>query len=323
MLPSASIVIEWETSLETPQERVIATLSELARQLRLLTPRFDRPAETIISACAANGCETDIRSVLTHASEGAEWPGVLCLAISTKPLDYYQKKNFGALFANNDVIVFLDADVIPEAGWLESLLACFTDYRKAVVMGRTHLDTRTLYERAVALSWIFVTRSADNVPRVTENLISNNIAFRRALFARLPFPDAPTWRSQCSDLGATLQAVGIRLYEQPAARASHPAHPGCRAFVTRAVTAGVDRHFSHRRGTGAGVGRCAQQWREDMRSVRRRISERRGTLSAVALDIAAAYALGLTYYSIKAVSYLACTLGVQVPGRKGSPSLQE
>lgn len=52
-------------------------------------------------------------------------------------------------------VVLPDSGLIPKPGWLKNLLVAFSDYRKPAVVGRTHMETRTLYERAEALFWAF------------------------------------------------------------------------------------------------------------------------------------------------------------------------
>jgi hypothetical protein len=183
-----------------------------------------------------------------------------------------------------------------------------------VVAGRTHLETRTLYERGVALSWIFDARIPVPALRRTRRLVSNNIAFRRALFAQLPFPNRPTFRGQCSELGRMLASAGVVIYEHSGARASHPAHHGLRAFVTRALNAGADQCFYDDQARRATATRCLSQWREDVMKVSARIAERRAAIHANAADRLVARLLGIAYYSIKAAGYLSAnaTSGRQV-----------
>ena len=204
-LPAPSIIIEWETGLECAGGRVHACLGALAGQLAELGPRFAAPAQTIISHHPAQVPEAVIREAVARAA--GVWPGILRIVASPgpRPLHYYQKKNFGFGFATGDVVIFLDSDVNPEPGWLRSLLEPFNDYRKAVVVGHTHLVARTFYERAMALCWIFDTRIQEDRVEPHHRLLSNNNAFRRAVFARFPFQDLPTYRVSCGELSKSLR----------------------------------------------------------------------------------------------------------------------
>jgi hypothetical protein len=315
VLPSPAIIIEWETGLDCSRERVTATMAAVAHQLRDLAPRFAVPPETIVCFDTAQAREEDIRTVLADGSGvrsgvrsgGLDWPGVLRVIAVPEPLDYYQKKNFGFGVSTNPIVIFLDSDVIPEPDWLGQLLEAFLDFRNAVVAGRTHLETRTLYERGVALSWIFDARVPTPALRRTRRLVSNNIAFRRALFAQLPFPNRPTFRGQCSELGRMLASAGVVIYEHSGARASHPAHHGIHAFFARALNAGADQCFYDEQFGRATVARCLGQWREDVAKVSTRIAERRAAIRANAADLLVARLLGFAYYSIKAAGYLSAT----------------
>lgn len=308
-LPAPSIIIEWETGLECAGGRVHACLGALAGQLAELGPRFAAPAQTIISHHPAQVPEAVIREAVARAA--GVWPGILRIVASPgpRPLHYYQKKNFGFGFATGDVVIFLDSDVIPEPGWLRSLLEPFNDYRKAVVVGHTHLVARTFYERAMALCWIFDTRIQEDRVEPHHRLLSNNNAFRRAVFARFPFQDLPTYRVSCGELSKSLRRAGIVLYRQSAARASHPAPPGPGGFLAVAFHAGRDQRYMDGLDRQTGPWRFAQQWRLDLTHVGQRIAARRGDLQAGALEVAAARLLGLLYYTLKAASYLAAPDG--------------
>src|SRR6185437_10361673 len=104
------------------------------------------------------------------------------------PLDYYEKKNFGFAMACGEIVVFVDSDLAPEPDWLEAITRPFADPSRSVVIGLTHFECGSLYERAMALFWIFEARCGESLVRPTHRLVSNNVAFRRALFAALPFP---------------------------------------------------------------------------------------------------------------------------------------
>ena len=228
---------------------------------------------------------------------------MLHVAAAPEGLDYYEKKNYGFRFSTNEIAVFLDSDLLTEAAWLRTLVGEFSDFRRSVVVGRTHFETRTLYERAVALFWIFDTRDPSTAVRRTDRFVSNNVAFRRALFAHLPFPVRPTYRGQCSELAGMLAERRITVYEQPAARACHPAPAGARAFISRALHAGEDQLFYDRLSGHAGLGDCVRQWRTDLDNVGKRIRRRAPEIGAGWMSVALARVLGLAYYSIKAAAY--------------------
>jgi hypothetical protein len=283
-----SIVIEWETVLEGKVSRGAACLASVREQVAQMAS-----CETVVCFDPAEATEASVRFAL-----GAEWPGTLIVEPVPSHLDYYQKKNHGFALTRGEIVVFLDSDLVPERDWLRSLVDAFEDYRVSLVVGRTHLDTSTLYERAVAMFWIFDAR--DQAPlRPTRRLVSNNVAVRRALFTHFPFPDRPTFRGQCSELASILTARRITMYEQPAARASHPAPEGARRFLSRAWHAGRDHVFYDALDGIAGAGQVIRNWRTDLRHVRERIAVRAPLIGARAADVAAAFLLGLVYYTVK------------------------
>lgn len=295
-LRSVSIVIEWETGAECGGGRAERCLAELNRQMWELNDRFDAPPELILVLDPGADAPT--------AAAGLAWPGRFEIAAPSRILDYYSKKNFGFSRSTNDLAVFVDSDLAPEPGWLEALAAPFADAAKSVVVGRTHFETGTLYERAVALFWIFDARMEEALVRPTRRLVSNNIAFRRPLFAALPFPERSTYRGQCSELGARLADLRVTLWEATAARAAHPAPDGPANFIRRAFSAGRDACAYHAIERAVGLGDLGAEWRRDLGSVSRRIVERSPLIGASGIDKAAAAALGTVYYTIKAAGFL-------------------
>jgi glycosyltransferase involved in cell wall biosynthesis len=287
---TVSIVVEWETVLEGKHARGAACLASLRTQVA--------SAETVICFDPVEASEESVRAAI-----GADWPGTLIVAPVPSSLDYYGKKNHGFTLTTGDIVVFLDSDLIPESDWLRNLIEPFTDFRKSLVVGRTHLETSAMYERAVALFWIFDARDESPL-RPTARLVSNNVAFRRALFKHFPFPDRPTFRGQCSELASILESRGITMYEEPSARASHPAPDGVRRFLSRAFHAGRDHAFYDALAGNASIAQSLRNWRTDRRHVRERIALRAPLIRANRADRAAARMLGHIYYATKALGAL-------------------
>lgn len=293
--PEASVVVEWETALEGKATRGAACLGSLRAQLAELGL-----CETVVCFDPHEADEASVRAAI-----GPDWPGELTVAAVPAGLDYYGKKNHGFTLTSGEVVVFLDSDLVPEPGWLRALAGSLADFRVSCVLGRTHLETSTAYERAVALFWIFDERDESAELRRTRRFVSNNFAVRRALFAHLRFPERPTFRGQCSEFGAMLEARRVPMHEQPAARAAHPPPEGARRFVARAVHAGSDQaYYDALRGT-ANLGQCVRNWQTDMRSVRSRVAHRAPRIGARRGDVIAAHVLGLAYYATKAARYAA------------------
>jgi len=292
--PSVSIVLEWETVLAAGSRRGARCLVAMSREMgdygdnAEMIICFDRKESTRQSVVdAAN--EADLNCEIVDVPDG---------------LDYYGKKNFGFTRTKGEIVVFLDSDLIPEPGWLANLIEPFSDFRKSVVVGRTHLDTATPYDRAVALFWIFDTRDPSTSIRPTKRLVSNSVAFRRSVFAHFQFPKRPTFRGPCSELALTLEARGIPMFEQTAARASHPAPSGARQFLSRAFHAGSDQRFYDALDGNSSVVRCLRQWRIDLRHAAERIARRRSDIDAGWSSVASARILGFLYYSTKALGYV-------------------
>jgi hypothetical protein len=294
--PTVSIVLEWETGAESGGARAAECLGAIGRQMG--APRGGEREPELILVCDPGEGEA-ARAV----AAGQELEGRCRVAEAPARLDYYAKKNFGFRLSRGEIVVFLDSDLAPEPGWLGALIAPFADPARNVVVGRTHFETRGLYERAMALFWIFDTRCPDDLVRPTRRLVSNNIAFRRALFAALPYPDRPTYRGQCSELGAKLGGLGISMFEATAARTAHPAPRGPAGFVRRAFRAGQDAcAYRALEGPVRAVDWLAE-WRNDLATARARRIERAPQIGAGPAARGAAALLGALYYSIKGAGY--------------------
>src|SRR6185295_6738629 len=186
---------------------------------------FDRsaiPRETIEAAIAECGADGPFE-LRFHAVEGS---------------DYYGQKNEGAQTASRDYVLFLDSDVVPESGWLRTLLGSVRP-GVDVVAGSTYIEADTFSGRAFSLFWFFPLRGPSNGLQQTRHFFANNVLIKRDLFLAHKFPDLPLYRGQCTILSAKLLRSGVKLYLQTDARVAHPP-PSRKTFVHRALCEGYD-----------------------------------------------------------------------------------
>jgi Glycosyl transferase family 2 len=223
--------------------------------------------------------------------------------IPTPGLAYYQLKNEGARRTHGSIIVFVDSDVIPEAGWLRQLLRSFTDPGIDVVAGNTYIEYNGLYSKAMALGWMmFPARSSDGWPSPNSWFFANNVAFRRSIFEQHPFPDdTMQFRGQCYRLAQRLQAHGIEIYMHPSARAAHPAPRGIGHFIRTAICEGHDRFQFPRM---AGVFEAltfraiARRFRSDLRQAWRGVGRRRREVGVAVASLPVALAVVTSFYTL-------------------------
>ncbi len=248
-MEKVSIVIEWENVLLAEMDRCRRMLRELRRQiLELNSPVSARVKFEIIVAFNREVVPASVVANELAAIFQADDPDVSWRATPAAGLNYYDLKNFGAQQAGGDIILFLDSDVIPEAGWLKNLLATFDDPAVDVVGGNTFLDLSGFLGRAMAPFWFFPLRATESVLTETDLFLANNLAFRRSVAARFPFPKMPpgATRGSCVQLACDLRREGIKLYRHLGAQVSHPPPNGWHHFLIRGVAAGRDDLLNRR-----------------------------------------------------------------------------
>ena len=156
-----SIVIEWENARLSEAQRSLRMLNELARQLDIEVQETSREIEILVLHNSGVVEREAIEALICEVRPLDAWPTQVRRLASGGRL-YYEQKNFGAANSVGDIVLFLDSDVVPEPGWLHSILATFADFEVSVVSGSTYVEPGSFYERAVALFWLFPLRSASN-----------------------------------------------------------------------------------------------------------------------------------------------------------------
>jgi hypothetical protein len=300
---AVSVVIEWENAKLSDLGRAERMLAQLGTQMAEVAGKRGLSAELIVlydsdaidPAVPSTAIETQI--------DRAAWPGPIEL-VPAPGQRYYDQKNKGAALASGEIVIFLDSDVVPDAGWLEGLLAALDDPEVGIVGGETYHATDTLHDKLFAAFWTFPTRRPSRGLYRCKNFYANNFAVRRELFLAHPFPGAPAYRGQCADLARSLMRQGIAIHRQGASRVSHPPPEGARHFVVRALCQGHDTVFWKRQRPfgplfdanpiGSLVRFVRQLW-----EVLVRVATRARTVGLGPLGIVAAIGMGFAFYALK------------------------
>jgi hypothetical protein len=310
MARGVSIVVEWAnlSSIELAEAR--ARLQVLKGEIC----RYAGAVELLFAFPADSDTESQVRGLVDELELYGER---LRLGLAPSPrAGYYELKNHGAQRASEEILVFVDCDVFVEPGWLEALVAPFSDPRVEIVCGATHLGPlESTWSRLVALCWIYSLRSADDAVSPVRRFWSHNVAFRRALFVQNPFPDDQRYRGADATLADSLLARGVQIWQAGGARTVHPPPSGTRPFLVRAAHAGADYALgSVLRGERPGL-------RSSLRSVQgglgRAVKTTLRCHGQVGLGVAGAVAalgLGTAYWGMAWLSYLRAAVRLRARG---------
>ena len=129
-------------------------------------------------------------------------------------------KDLGVAQASAELVAVIDADCLPEPGWLRIVTEVLRRRPEvSAVSGRTHYGCETSYQRALSL----VDRSFDDLGEAsfTTQVSTNAALYRRSLLTQFPYPHAVTpFHSAVLRMHAMSRA-GIRLFFEPAAVVRH------------------------------------------------------------------------------------------------------
>lgn len=244
-----SLIIEWENAqLLEMEDRPRRMLQSLKAQLRccrdLRRPVFaalEWPVEVMVVFDSDEIDRSSLEAFVQRTLE-PEALGVHLRMVGEPDLTYYVAKNRGAELATGSRLLYLDSDVIPEAGWLESLIEAHFAPGVDLVGGVATIQPDSLYRRAMSAFWFFEVPVADGAVRRVPRIQANNFLCTRELLLRHPFPPVPgTSRGSCGRLWRELGAAGIAIHRTSSARLDHPPPSGPGHFAIRALGGGRDR----------------------------------------------------------------------------------
>lgn len=296
-----SVVLELDNLRLAPRSRLGQLLDRLRGEFADCAAELADPVELIVCCDSQAGDPAALAPALAGILPGR----LRCRFLRLHALDYYQTKNAGAATASGELLLFVDGDVLPEPGWLRAMLGPFRRAEVEVVTGCAYVAPLTLYRRAFALFWFYGLRPPADVLEPTRHFYANNIAFRRALFARHPYPDCrPRFRGHCAELAAALCTAGAGMYRQCAARVDHPPPNGWRHLLRRALCEGHDeilQHLQHGDAAQLRLAATARRWHASSLRALRRITSLRTEVGLAWWGVPPALAVAWTYYGLRAV----------------------
>lgn len=295
----ATIVIEWENIQLAEANRCAMMLTKLMQQIDAYpADAAGRPTrfEVLLVFDEQKMTEEQVCKFCQQCIPNASHQAML-RHVPSPGLGYYEQKNLGAQEAQGSIVVFLDSDVIPEAGWLSKLLSSFDNPAVNVVCGNCFLATEDVVSKSLALAWFFPLRETSDVLVPQDSFFANNVAFRRDVALANPFvPLEGTSRGACRMLARRLTANGVGLFINTGARVSHPAPNGLWHLVARGATQGRDNLlFNRLLDRGSLSSSMARVFRLQTRAWRRILFQHRKVRLGI-LDVPAALAIASFFY---------------------------
>lgn len=131
----------------------------------------------------------------------------------------YELKNAGVLASSAEIVVLLDADCVPEPGWLKTCVNVLQEHPDVcVVSGRTVYAGESLVQRAMALllrSYVDRGQTA-----MTRHISNNNAVFRRSVYLAHPLPTNAGVHASMLQAESIIRDGGCLLFE-PRMRVVH------------------------------------------------------------------------------------------------------
>jgi len=303
-----SIVTEWENYVNTESWRPRKMLHKLFQQIEEISNNLSSKPEFLIVYNPDDVKKNEIEKIVNEGIKN--YTNLVDLKfIPAFGCGYYQLKNFGSKQCTKDIVIFIDSDVVPDDGWLTSILESFNKPNIHVVTGNTYMPLTNLVEKAIALIWYFPPETDKSETfEETDFFFANNVAFSREIFKKYNFPDLEGLRGQNVAVANKLIFNGIKIYRQHKARVSHPASNGFVHFIHRGLQLGYDKGCSiireqeldsstlDREGRSAG--------KTSMRKIISKIRYRYKFLNLNPFEVLPVFTIATTYLALGAVGLL-------------------
>jgi hypothetical protein len=300
--PSFALIIEWDNARLSELGRTRQMLKALQEQLVAYRFKSNRPPQIVILYDQGRVGSDIIHQTIEETIDFTTLDAIIKV-IPTEGLGYYELKNAGVAHTDNDVILFIDSDTIPEQGWLDALMSAIQRPDVDVVGGNTYVAPDTFLAKSFGLFWFFEMRSKSDDLYPYDHFYANNVAIRRELVERYPYPNLESFRGQCHVLSIQMRNEGHRIWKHGGARMAHPTTNGFRHFWRRAICEGHDEMTLHRsRKAGrlltSPAGSLIRLLR-DMRSMAGRVAHHHKDVGLSATGAVGALCVGSAYCALK------------------------
>jgi hypothetical protein len=179
---------------------------------------LDRVEVLLVGAHSEAGCWAGLDQSLRHRFHDVR------IAVRDD-LHYYALKNCGADLAQGEILVFLDSDTLPAAGWLQSIAAGFADGAQAqagvtsFTSGKDGRGEGPVLQAAASISWGFLVPPQGVV--TARGFLSHNLAVRAELFRAIRYREDLGRTCAGHFLGQAFAERGIEIVFNPAQRVQH------------------------------------------------------------------------------------------------------
>jgi hypothetical protein len=243
--PSFAFIIEWDNARLSELGRARQMLKALQEQVVHHRPLPARPPQIVILYDKNRVDPAIIHQTVAEMIDASAWQASIEL-LPTDGLGYYELKNFGVPHTDREIVLFIDSDTIPEPGWFDALMSAIEQPHIDVAGGSTFVAPDSFVAKAFNLFWFFERRSKGASLRPHNYFYANNVAFKRSVLERYPYPDLESFRGQCHVMCGRLREDGFTIYRHDGARMMHPTTNGIGHFFRRAICEGHDEVTIHR-----------------------------------------------------------------------------
>jgi GT2 family glycosyltransferase len=222
-----SIVVETITPREHAGHAALA--DELAPTIEALRRETDGRCDVEILVVVDAVTRGDVEAVRER------FPAVRIVIAPTA--NYFAAKNAGVEAATGAIVALVDADCVPQPGWLAALLRPFDDPDVSVVAGQTRYDGPSLAARTFSVpdfATVLGTASGASGFNV------NNVAYRREVFLAEPLDARVRRNGGCYFQYHALRAGGARIVYAPDAVIRHGLDVQGLGFVRKHFERGFD-----------------------------------------------------------------------------------
>jgi len=241
---SFSIVIELENLRFSELDVAKTMLQKVAKQINDISENLSARPEFIILYKKEITTGYNIEKFVKDAL-GSCISLIDLKIISTHNLNYYEQRNYGADLCNNEILIFIDCDVIPDEGWLINLLLPFNDPETSVVGGLNYVNPISSTEKGFSLVWIMPPKNDTEGKTAQLSIyVPDNVAFRRKVFVENNFAQSTSYRGAIVDHCNLLQSKEFKIVRQPKARVEHASYNGFRHLVVRSLCEGHDKYLA-------------------------------------------------------------------------------